>query len=101
MQTPNGQTFTKTYLLEHAILKCIAKETVEKITTKVPKDVRAHLVVYIIRAQPPNDHTNKRGTNGNPLEIALWVIRRSFGSRLIGVACAAQEFADVIQVGVS
>lgn len=55
-----------------------------------------HLVVYIIRAQPPNDHANKRGADGNPLEIALWVIRRSFGSRLIRVACAAQEFADVI-----
>lgn len=78
----------------------LQKKTVEKKTTKVPKDARAHLVVYVIRAQPPNDHTNKRGTNGNPLEIALWVIRWSFGSRLIGVACAAQEFADVIQVGV-
>lgn len=62
--------------------------------------MRTYLVVYIIRAQPPNDHTNKCGTNGNPLEIALWVIRWSFSSRLIGVACAAQEFADVIQVGV-
>lgn len=72
----------------------------KKIKTKVPKDVRTHLVVYIIRAQPPDDHTNKCGTNGNPLKIALWVIRRSLGSRLIGVACAAQEFADVIQVGV-
>lgn len=67
---------------------------------KVQRNVSAHLVIYIIRAQPPNHHTNKGGTDGNPLEIALRVIHRSFGPRLIGVACAAQQFADVIQVGV-
>lgn len=61
----------------------------------------SHLVVYVVRAQPPNDHADKSGTDGNSVEVALWVVGRPFGSRLTGVAGAAQEFADVIQVGVS
>lgn len=35
------------------------------------------------------------------MEVALWVVGWPFGSRLTGVAGAAQELADVIQVGVS
>lgn len=58
------------------------------------------MVVYVIRAQPPNDHADKSVTDGNPLEVALWVVGWPFSSRLAGVAGAAQEFADVIQVGV-
>lgn len=60
----------------------------------------SYLVVYIIRAQPANDHANKRGADGNSVEIALWVVGWSFGARLTGIAGAAQELADVIQVGV-
>lgn len=61
----------------------------------------SHLVVYIIRAQSPNDHANKSVADGNPLKVALWVVSWSFSSGLAGVASAAQEFTDVIQVGVS
>lgn len=60
----------------------------------------SYLVVYVVWTQPPNDHANKRGTDGHSLEVALWVVGWPFGSRLTGVAGAAQEFADVIQVGV-
>jgi len=59
------------------------------------------LVVDVIRAQPPNDHADESGTNGNPHKVALWVVGGPFSSRLTGVAGAAQELADVIQVGVS
>lgn len=68
---------------------------------KVQKHAEAcvsHLVVYVIRTQPPNDHANKSGTDGNSVEVTLWVVGWSFGSRLTGVAGAAQKLADVIQV---
>lgn len=60
----------------------------------------SHLVVNVIWAQPPYDHADKRGTNGNSLKVALWVVGWPFGSRLAGVACAAEELAYVVKVGV-
>lgn len=60
----------------------------------------SHLVVNVVGAQPPDDHADERGADGNPVEVALWVVGWPFGSRLAGVAGAAQELADVIQVGV-
>ena len=59
------------------------------------------MVVDVIRAQSPNDHADKSGTDGNSLEVALWVVGWPFGSSLAGVAGAAKELADVIEVGVS
>lgn len=63
-------------------------------------DAFTHLVVDVIWAQPPNNHANESAADGNPLEVALRVVARPFGSRLGGVAGAAQELADVVQVGV-
>lgn len=60
----------------------------------------SHLVVDVIRAQPPNDHANEGGTDGHSLEVALRVVGWPFGSRLAGVTGAAQELADVVEVGV-
>lgn len=59
------------------------------------------MVVDVVRAQPPNDHASKSGTDGNSLEVALRIVGWSFGSRLAGVAGATQELTDVIQVGVA
>lgn len=60
----------------------------------------SHLVVDVIRAQPPNDHANEGGTDGNSLEVALWVVGWPFGSRLAGVTGAAEELANIVKVGV-
>lgn len=80
------------------------KNCIYLILSKVANDAGPnvpHLVVYVVRAQPPDHHASKGGTDGDSLEVALRVVGRPFGSRLTGVAGAAQELADVIQVGVA